>query len=41
MFEDILAGLPRVGQPCVRRLDGILPGRRSLVSRRIFLATPA
>jgi hypothetical protein len=40
MFEDVLAGPPSLGQPCVRRPDGILPGRRSLVSRRIFPATP-
>jgi hypothetical protein len=39
MFEDVLAALPRLGQPCVRRPDGIPPRRRSLVSRRIFPAT--
>jgi hypothetical protein len=40
MSEDVLAGLPSLGQPCVRRPDGILPGRHSLVSRWIFPATP-
>jgi hypothetical protein len=29
-----------LGQPCVRRPDEILTGRRSLISRRIFPATP-
>jgi hypothetical protein len=27
MSEDVLAGLPSLGQPCVRCLDGILPRR--------------
>jgi hypothetical protein len=40
MFEAFLAGLPSLGQPYVRRPDGILPGRSSLVSRRIFPETP-
>jgi hypothetical protein len=40
MYKDVLVGLPSLGQPCVRRPDGIQPGQRLLVFRQIFPATP-